>query len=55
MAIRHYDALGHGAQRLAKEIASAEIEPFLGDVFDDLTFDVVDKSPKATVSRATSS
>ena len=31
MAIRHYEALGYDAQRLAGAIAAREVEPFLGE------------------------
>jgi adenylate cyclase len=43
MAVRHYEALGYDAERLAAEIKSGELEPFLGEYIypreDQLTVD----------------
>src|SRR4051812_42512017 len=45
MAIRHYEALGYDPQRLAKAIASGEVEPFLGEY-------IYPRGPRLTIEQA---
>ena len=45
MAIRHYEALGYDPQRLAKAVATGEVEPFLGEY-------IYPRAPRLTIEQA---